>query len=97
MEKKDLLQRTQDLIKEASPLTSDLLMLAGFTQIQKHVLNYFREDLDYPKHSAKAIVKLSTSMLSLMGTWPFERIHYALRANKNLNEIRYIWRNQLKG
>ena len=52
-----------------TPEVHDLLLHAGFEKIQRHVLNYYREDLDYPAHSARAIVSLCSSMLSLVEDW----------------------------
>lgn len=97
MEKKDLLQKTQDLIREATPVSHDLLLLCGFDQIQRHVLNYYRDDLDFPQHSARAIVLLISGMLSYMESWELTHLHPSIIALADLRELLNIWSTQLRG
>ena len=97
MEKKDLLQKTNDIIRGATPIVSDPLLQVGFTQIQKHVLNYFREDLDYPSHSARAIVKLVYSMLRYLGTFGYEELTAIWPVYAGLRTLHNIWSINPKG
>lgn len=89
--------RTQELIREATPQVHNLLLHAGFSVMQKNVMNYFREDLDYPQHSARAIVQLASSMLHFIESWEPENIHPVLKAHANLRDLLEIWDEQLKG
>jgi hypothetical protein len=97
MEKTDLLLKTQELIREATPQAHNLLLHSGFEKVQSHVLNYFREDLDYPQHSARAVVQLASSMLQFIECWEPENIHSGRKAYVNLRDILELWSAQLKG
>lgn len=97
MEKETLLQTTQNLIQEATPKASDVLLQAGFLQIQKNLLNYYREDLDYPPHSARAIVKLSDSMLRWVGSWDEDALLATWPLSPSLKALRDIWSIEIGG
>lgn len=96
MEKTDLLLKTQTLIREATPSISDLLLHAGIERIQRNVLNYYREDLDYPAHSARAIVDLVSSMLSFMDVMSIEDLHGCTLVRSNLRGLLEIWSNEAR-
>jgi hypothetical protein len=96
-QKKDLLKRTDEILREVTPVTSDLLLHAGYYQIKGHLLNYYREGLGYPVHSARAIVALTSNMLLYMDLQPFEVASDHTKVLKNLRELLEIWSTQLEG
>jgi hypothetical protein len=97
MEKTELLLKTESLIRAALPATSDSLLQAGFSMIQRHVLNYYRQDLDYPPHSARAIVKLTSSMIRYYGTFGYEELTGTWEAYRAVRALRSIWVIELRG
>lgn len=80
-----------------TPQVHDLLLHAGIERVQRNVLNYFRDDLDYPIHSARAIVSLTSSMLSFMDEWDLEAAMASVKLRANTRELLSLWSTQLKG
>jgi len=95
--KKDLLLRTHEILRDCGPLTADPLLQAGYCDIKRDLLNYFRKDLDFPLHSAKSIVKLVVCMLRYISEWPDEEFNPMMVPYERLAELGDIWSTQLKG